>query len=179
MTIADGDILHYLAYGSNMLRERLAERVGQVGVVGGVRLTGYRLGFNMLSRDGSGKCNASLTGSARHSLHGVVYRMTGEQKRLLDHYEGPRYESRWLEVGKAGGAMKIFTYVGREEHVATGLSPYSWYKAFVHAGALQHRLPGPYIAGIAASPTIADPDGERHQRNVQVLRATQYADIVD
>ena len=177
--ITDDDILHYFAYGSNMLRERLTERVGDVHIVGGVQLEGYRLGFDMHGRDGSGKCNASLTREPRHSLHGVVYGMSPKQKHLLDQYEGPRYESRWLAVEMVDEAVKVFTYVGREEYVKPGLAPYSWYKAFVYAGALQHQLPGPYIADIAASETIPDPDEGRHQRNVEVLRATRYGSIID
>ena len=177
--VADGDTLYYLAYGSNMLRERLVERVGEVGVVGGVRLSGYQLGFTMQSRDGSGKCHASWTGRRAHTLHGVVYRMNHEQKQLLDHYEGPRYQPRRLEVETSTQAIKVFTYVGREEFVSAGLTPYRWYKAFVHAGALQHQLPDAYIAGIAALPAMDDPDGGRHQRNAEVLRTTRYGAIID
>lgn len=176
--IADGDILYYLAYGSNMLRERLVERVGEVDVVGGARLPGYQLGFTMHSRDGSGKCHASLTGIAGHSLHGVVYRMNREQKELLDQFEGPRYQARSLAVQTTTETMEVFTYVGRDEFITDGLTPYRWYKAFVHAGALQHQLPDAYVAGIAASPAIDDPNGERHQRNVEVLRATRYGAII-
>ena len=171
--------LLYFAYGSNMLRERLTARIGDIAVLGTTTASGYRLAFHKRSRDGSAKCNAWFTGEPSGRLHGVLYALDQDQKTLLDHYEGPSYVTRSLELTITTGTVRAFTYVAREEYITDGAVPYTWYKALVHAGALQHALPDVHVRDIAATRAVRDPDPDRHQSNVEILRAAVYPGIID
>jgi hypothetical protein len=51
----------------------------------------------------------------------------------------------------------------------SSLKPYTWYKAFVVAGAKEHKLPSDYIKQLEAVEAIQDPDRERDRRNTQLL----------
>lgn len=49
------------AYGSNMLTDRLRERVPSARPVAVARLAGHSLRWHKVSIDGSGKCDAEAT----------------------------------------------------------------------------------------------------------------------
>ena len=57
-------------------------------------LSGHELRFHKISKDGSGKCDAFHTGEETDSIWGVIYRITPEDKKILDKYE-PGYELRY------------------------------------------------------------------------------------
>lgn len=75
----------YFAYGSNMLRARLEERVGPVVVVGAAVLEGYAHSFTTLGRDGTGKGN--ITVASGSAVYGVAYRLQPAQLERLTEFE--------------------------------------------------------------------------------------------
>jgi gamma-glutamylcyclotransferase len=46
------------------------------------------------------------------------------------------------------------------------IQPYSWYRALVVAGAVEHGLPSAYVDGLRGTPVRQDPDDKRHSLNM-------------
>lgn len=76
--------MYYFAYGSNMSRKRLMSRLGKVEDVGIATLEGYKISFNKVSNDGTGKTNII-------PYNGIVFRvafiLTEVQFAKLDNKE--------------------------------------------------------------------------------------------
>jgi hypothetical protein len=75
----------YFAYGSNMLQQRIEERVGKVEKVGPYKLYGWRLAFNC-GYNRTAYANARAAAESKF-IEGVLYKLTWWQRNLLDSYE--------------------------------------------------------------------------------------------
>ncbi|MEM0142845.1 MAG: gamma-glutamylcyclotransferase family protein [Candidatus Parvarchaeum sp.] len=73
--------MYYFAYGSNLKRSRLHERVGNWSSEGNCLLDRYRLTF-----DSRGK--AGIIEDSNSKVYGVIYKLSEEQMKKLDVYEG-------------------------------------------------------------------------------------------
>jgi gamma-glutamylcyclotransferase len=156
--------MKYFAYGSNMLKARLEERVGLVspGVTASIRA--YRLRFHKKSSDDSGKCNMIYTGSQKDVVYGVVFEISEAQKCKLDQAEGLGcgYDIKEIPIRLPDGTEKFArAYVAVSSAIDDAVVPYSWYQKLVIAGAEQHNFPGDYIAGLQAVPYAEDPKRDR------------------
>lgn len=160
--------LRYFAYGSNLHPGRLASRTPSARAMGTTFLAGWSLRFHKRGSDGSAKCNVMHSGNESDCAYGAVYGMEAKDKLVLDRVEGlgRGYEELWLE---APGHGPVFLYVASPTFVSDGLVPFSWYKAYVLAGARYHALPRAYIDEIDRVPTMEDPDQERQKRNWKIL----------
>lgn len=137
---------YYFAYGSNMNRERLRERVhvvhkGQNGV-----LEGYRFRYNKMSKiDGTGKAN--ICEAADEVVHGVCYELDEEGLDILDQFE-KGYERRIVPVCAVLGGPVIalaYTYIAKCPPSGSTAGPSAEYRALVLAAAHTWRLPADYI----------------------------------
>jgi gamma-glutamylcyclotransferase len=132
----------YFAYGSNMLTERLRNRVGAVKVYGQARLDGWRIALSKRARDGSGKAN--IEPSSAHSVWGALYKLTALQLMKLDRKE-KGYTRRTFEVlPQAGPKVSADTYIA--ETSTAGLRPTDKYRGLILNGAREHGLPSDYLA---------------------------------
>lgn len=157
---------YYLAYGSNMLIERLQARVPSAKPVSHARVEGWCLQFDKRSADGSGKCH--IVPSPGDVVYGVVFSIPLADHGKLDDFEG-RYHGyerqRLLEVILGDGSkVEAFTYVADPDYVQAGLLPYDWYHDLVVAGAEQHHLPTDYIAALKRIDSWPDPEVDRPAR---------------
>lgn len=76
----------YFAYGSNMLTARLNERCPSAKPAGCAFAPGYRLTFDKLGRDGSGK--ATITPAApEEQVSGVLFTVSRDDLPALDQAE--------------------------------------------------------------------------------------------
>ncbi len=170
--ISVSEIFFYFAYGSNLCRPRLEARIGPSAVIGSAHLQNYRLAFHKNGQDGSAKCNAFYTGSEDDILWGAVYKITLEQKKALDVFEGVGngYEVKITEAVFQNQTIEIVLYAAQETHIDNDLLPFDWYHAFVLHGAIAHNLPQDHIEQIRA--TIAQPDLDRLRvaENKRILR---------
>lgn len=161
----------YFAYGSNMLIRRLAVdgRAPSAKPVTVGYVTGRRLVFDKVGKDGSGKCDAEKSASESDRVYGVVFRMATTDKERLDRIEGlgGGYAEEPVEVQVAGGSLEALTYVATRKSDA--VRPFEWYKALVLAGAEEHGLPETHIEKIRAVETIPDPCAQRLAENVRLL----------
>src|SRR5215472_16890090 len=78
----------YFAYGSNTLTRRLNARKPSAVAVGTAYVEGYRLTFDKVSTDGSGKCDIEPTGNPAHRVWGVLFRIASAEALDLDAAEG-------------------------------------------------------------------------------------------
>jgi len=163
--------MHYFAYGSNMLTRRLAavDRAPSARPIAIGTLPGRRLRFHKIGLDGSGKCDAALTGKDSDRIYGVLFELDRADQAALDRLEcaGGGYVAEIVRVALPVGYVDAATYIARRTR--PGLQPFHWYKALVVAGALEHGLPAAYVAGLRAVASIDDPDDARRQRNETLL----------
>lgn len=167
----------YFAYGSNMLRQRLSARVGQVEALGKARLSEHRLTFDKKGGDGSGKCTVAACGGER-VVWGALFGLHPRQCPVLHEYEGPGYEIQEIVVAQGTRRIEAYTYVAVTEHVDPTGRPFCWYKSLVLAGALQARLPQGYLGEIRSAQAVPDLDSDRKQENDRLISTSGYQLLV-
>lgn len=100
---------YYFAYGSNMLPERLLERIGKYHTAFPVALDGYRFKYNKKSIDGTAKAN--IEPDANTVVYGVCFEIDDDDFAILQKYEGG-YNRRNVFVSLVTGEKtKAVTYV--------------------------------------------------------------------
>jgi gamma-glutamylcyclotransferase len=169
--------MKYLAYGSNMLTERLNARVSSAKNPAPFALRKHQLRFHKKSVDCSGKCNIVSTDSESDVVHGVIFDVDDGQMSALDEAEGVgcgyRRDERILIVDDT--ETKVAVYVAEESAIDDALVPHRWYYDLVLAGAEQHALPVDYIAGLRAIPFTDDPKPDRKSRREALDALKTYA----
>ena len=150
-------------------RLRAADRVPTAQPVCTGFVSGYRLTFTKVGRDGSGKCSIEPTGNPGDRLFGVVFRIAHAHQAALDTAEslGSGYQRAHIDVVTPNAVWPSTTYVALRTNPT--LRPFDWYHALVVAGATQHRLPPGYVAGIQSVTPEVDSDHERRARAESLL----------
>lgn len=159
----------YFAYGSNMYSRRLLERTPSALAMGTGFVEGYRLTFDKVSSDGSGKCNIDRTADIGKRVYGVLFSIDSSEIEDLDQAEGlgKGYQKSEIQVVRFSGADPAIAYIA--DHIDPRLRPYDWYKEFVVRGAIDHKLPGAYIRRLQLTESKPDPDPKRSARNHALL----------
>ena len=170
--------MYYFAYGSNMLRERLAARIGPTRQLGHAHLAHHRLTFNKRSKDGSGKCTVVASSNNEDGVWGVLFELSVRQKRILDRFEGKGYEDREIVITQNRVTVRAFTYISLHNWTDHSYRPYSWYKTLVLAGALQSGLPQAYIADIERISCAQDHDDEREGAHYTLISDSGYGHLI-
>lgn len=130
----------YFAFGSNLLTARLKRRCPSARVVARAIAPGYRVAFEKLSEDTSGKATLVPCAGADSAV-GVVYELTPEDTGALDAFEGPGYrrlDDFSVVCLDTGRALDACTYIAKQD--VPGLRPYDWYLAMVLAGLAEHDM---------------------------------------
>ena len=133
----------YFAYGSNMSSARMHSRVPSARVHGIGCVAGFRLAFDKLGADGTGKAN--LVPDPGFLVWGVVWSFPDPEWATLDRFE-PGYARREVEVTCAGSSLRAQTYVATlltDDPVAS-----AQYKRLLAEGAREHGLPREHLARI-------------------------------
>ena len=154
------------AYGSNMLRARIRQRVPSARLIGPASLRGHLLRWHKAGQDGSGKCDVVPDPSGAGVVHGVLWSIPRSEKAALDRAEGlgAGYNELEVLVEHAGRQMPAHLY--RASAIDGALRPFGWYHALVVAGARQHALPAAYLASLEAVRTMEDADAQRHALHI-------------
>ncbi|MFV8820015.1 gamma-glutamylcyclotransferase family protein [Haliea sp. E17] len=164
--------MKYFAYGSNMSLPRLQQRIPGARRIGAGVLPGHLLRFHKLSKvDGSGKCDALLTGNHGDRVFGVLYQLPDGAKDVLDAVEGLGYGylDKIVSVrDRRGSAVAAFTYYAT--NIDPSLRPYSWYLYHLVYGARDAGLPAEYIEVIEQQQSIDDADRARDTRERAIYR---------
>ncbi len=165
----------YFAYGSNLLRERLLTRCPNLSYAGRATLPGYRLAFDKVSEDGSGKC--AIEAAQADDVFGVLWNVPEEDLTELDRAEGADYERHAVDIVMGEGRIvDAMTYDATKRQ--SGLKPYDWYLALVIAGAVQQGLADEYIANLRVTSFVVDTKLQRGTRR-DALDALTQAGLMD
>lgn len=162
--------MYYFAYGSNMSKARLRERVPSAQPLGCYRLEGFDLRFHKVGVDNSAKCDAFCTDHASDNIYGVLYEIDPAELPSLNRAEGLGFGYDQTIVflsSQSGDAVTAMTYVAT--HIREGLKPYDWYLNHLLVGAKEGGLPEQYVSEkIAAVKTKKDKDKIRSMMEQQV-----------
>jgi len=133
---------YYFAYGSNMLPERLLERIKKYHLGFKAEFPGYKFIYNKKSKDGTAKANVEKDDAAKVS--GVCFEVDEEDLEILKKYEGG-YDQRNIEVTDENrNKVKAITYISASVDNALGAS--TEYKSIVLSGAKHWGLSEEYIS---------------------------------
>ncbi len=126
----------YFAYGSNINLDQMAYRCPDARVVGPVTLEGYELLFRRGGFATIGPCEGG-------KVHGLLWSITPECERSLDHYEGyPRfYDKRMVTVrDNQGRSLSVMAYIMDERFRDPRLPSDPYYNGILE-GYRQNGLP--------------------------------------
>jgi hypothetical protein len=153
------------AYGSNMLSARLRQRVPGALLIGAVMLHVHALRWHKVAKDGSGKCDI-VPAEPASVVHGVLYEIPAQEKQHLDRAEGLGfgYAEKDILVECRTAMLTATAYVAT--HVDESILPFTWYRALVIAGAVEHGLPIEYVDGLRAIDAKLDADAQRHAQHM-------------
>jgi hypothetical protein len=167
---------YVFSYGSNLLFERIRERIKSVRIVRKYNLRGYRLVFNKASEDGSVKANIEESNDPNDSVWGIIHQFDRREKFILDWHEtlGYGYQLICFQVKLNGNTKTVHTYIVNESRFIKKGRPYSWYLKLVITGALQNQFPETYIDRLATSPSVEDGNSERREKNEKIIREAKY-----
>ena len=144
------DLLLYFAYGSNMYRKRLSDRIGFIDKWDNGTVLKKQLSFNKLGQDGSGKAN--LIDQEDENAYGVIYQVNESDLIKLDRFE-VGYERKTLEVqSDNNGYLKAILYLAN--NLQDFISPNKEYMNHILRGAEENGLKQNYIDYLKSIPTI-------------------------
>ena len=140
----------YFAYGSNLDIDQKERRTGEIREARRACLPGYRITFDKLGGDRTGKAN--ITPDDTHVVWGVAYLCSGEALTKMDDYEGVaggHYRRESVQVRcESDETLDAVTYVAREQYVGSPRPPAPDYLQRIVRGARNHGLPEEYIREI-------------------------------
>lgn len=132
---------YYFAYGSNMNLDQMEFRCPDAEVVENVRLEGYRLAFAGRS---PGNGVATILPEEGCHVDGVLWKITPQCEKSLDHYEGYPYlyGKEMVEVnGEGGTRQNAAVYVMNAPHKDCPARPSDFYLKGILEGCRQNHLP--------------------------------------
>ena len=134
----------YFAYGSNMNKERLINRVGSVGVQKLGYINNYKLTFNKIKNDKFSYAN--IEKSIGERVYGILYKVSMDQIYALDRYEGvpDHYIRKEMKIYDENGKdyVMAYVYVANRSKTRFGYPPTQEYMSFLLSGA--EMLPKEY-----------------------------------
>jgi gamma-glutamylcyclotransferase (GGCT)/AIG2-like uncharacterized protein YtfP len=167
----------YFAYGSNMLEQRLKDRMGSAEFFSNAWIRSYEVRFRKKSDDGSGKADLVQTGNPGDIVHGVVYQFDPNERDALNAAE-PGYDPETIEVQNTTGVLKATTYLAREDQIDESLKPYTWYRDVILCGAEQHGIPEDYRQKIERILDLPDPKPTRDARKTAERQIREYRESI-
>lgn len=144
----------YFAYGSNMSKQQIVERLGEYGNLDGelvASLQGFEICFHKISKSQPGYGFATIIKDPNCTVHGVLIKLNSTQISVLDRFEGikskpPHYEKKGITVmTKQGEAVDAFTYIAHPKRIDKELGPSKDYLQTILTGAKEHGLEESYI----------------------------------
>lgn len=100
---------YYFAYGSNMLPERLLERIRKYHTSFQASLSNHKFTYNKKSIDGTAKANIEPNDNA--IVYGVCFEIDDDDFKILQEYEGG-YDRRNISINTSeGNETKAVTYI--------------------------------------------------------------------
>ena len=163
----------YFAYGSNMLEQRLKDRVKSAEFLPNAWIRGWEVRFHKRSIDDSGKADLVQTGNPGDIVHGVVYQFDPNERDALNEAERG-YDRAAIQVHTDSGDRNVTTYLARKTRIDESLKPYTWYLELIRCGAEQHGLPEDYRHKIESIVDTPDPEENRRAKRDAEAQIREY-----
>ncbi|MFC2185783.1 gamma-glutamylcyclotransferase family protein [Fulvivirgaceae bacterium LMO-SS25] len=162
---------YFISYGSNMLLNRIKNRIPNVEVISNLKLSGYKLLFNKKSKDGSTKANIKKSYDENDVVWTVLHRIKLEEKEILDKYEGlgNGYNLKEFSIKIDDETVKAYAYVCDEYSFIEEGKPYDWYLQYLINGAVENEFPKEYIDFLKSFESEIDLDIKRREKNQNKL----------
>lgn len=117
--------INYFAYGSNMDKEQMRERIGSFSKRVGGRLSGHRLEFNKVAQACRFKGYANIVLDADGLVEGALYEIDPVSLAKLDKCEG--YPEGYLKIAVkvlvSAQEICAITYLANPTKIKSGLKP--------------------------------------------------------
>ncbi|AHM57256.1 hypothetical protein EAL2_c19750 [Peptoclostridium acidaminophilum DSM 3953] len=99
----------YIAYGSNLNIEQMAQRCPSAKIVGESTIEDYQLLF----RGGSGRAVATIEKQEGGKVPVLIWQLEESDEEILDRYEGYPffYRKEWMDVFVNEERMKAMVYI--------------------------------------------------------------------
>ena len=119
-------------------RIRAADRAPSAKLLAIASLKHWRLRFNKVGKDSSGKGNIEHTGNDDDCVWGVVYEISPSDRHAMDRAEGLGigYRDAEVVVTTPSGDTPALTYIANQTD--DELLPFCWYHALLCGGAVEH-----------------------------------------
>jgi len=140
----------YFAYGSNMSVAQKTDRTGGIRQSARAVLKGYRLAFNKLSDDETGKAN--VVQDDQSEVWGVLYLCNQRAIKSLDLDEGVHsghyYRTHTDVYTDSNEKILAWIYIACKDRIREGLPVKRSYLERILCGAEEHKLPENYVENI-------------------------------
>jgi hypothetical protein len=151
----------YFAYGSNMQRATFRGRRGiEPRRAVAVRAAGWRLVVDKPPLFSIGHSFANVVRDELAVVYGVAYEITADDMTHVEFSEGVQlgnYARAEIMVEPLeAGADALHAFTLTSEKRVSGLRPSTRYMALLVEGALEHGLPGDWIAMLRAIPAVEE-----------------------
>lgn len=147
------DTVLYFAYGSNLNKQQMTDRTGQLPEAQKATLPDYRFVFNKIScKDHTLKAN--IEPADGETVFGVVYSCNSDDMKEISEKEGApnHYSPEWVRVETENGSvLEAKTYIACEKYIQEHGHPSDEYVDLIVTGAEEHGLPAEYIETIKAA----------------------------
>lgn len=152
--------MQYLAYGSNLSIRVFSSRIDKFNILNtNYELSGFKLVFNKLSKDGSAKAN--IVESKSDFVYCNIYKIDESEIKVLDKIEGYKYGYNKLFLND-----NLFTYIADTNYIKNNIYPYDWYLYLILDGMLSCNFNKDYIENVYNSTLyIKDIDKDRSFKN--------------
>jgi gamma-glutamylcyclotransferase (GGCT)/AIG2-like uncharacterized protein YtfP len=131
---------------------RVTPKIGSVIDKGAAKLSGYKIVFNKLSIDKSGKTN--IAPNEEMVVWGVLYELANDQIEHLDQIE-KGYRRTPIIVAHNNEQIEVDTYLATEDSVQENLFPTTEYLKFLVQGAKEHNFPQDYQVFLENIPCVS------------------------
>lgn len=166
--------MYYFAYGSNVNRGRMADRCPSSIFISRDHIKGYKLVFNKLGLDGSGKAN--IIPMKNSTVYGALYEVTEEDIKLLDGFEGEGYHYHRRTIVTDFNNVKSYIYIANNDFIDDEIKPISIYKQLVLTGLKQVKAPKTYIQKVKDVEICSLMDARRKVAELKKLYIQQCID---
>jgi len=134
----------YFAYASNMNRDQVRSRAGEVSEEKTGKLENYEIVFNKKARGGA--ATANIRPSTGKAVYGILFKIPESALRTLDRFEGAPEHYRRIEVTVTDNQESpVRAQVFIATRVEKGLRPAPHYLQTILQAATEYQFPAEYV----------------------------------
>ena len=156
---------YYFGYGSNLHPGYMEHRLAGSKFVGSGVLGNYRLEFNKVGKDKSGKANIMKCGNAR--VYGSLYSISATNLDKLDKQE-LGYQRIYVDIQCNSKIVRATTYKALDSFTGQ-VKPFGWYLELVLFGARGTGIDSGYIKQLENVITQIDTNRERRKKYTEIM----------